>query len=336
MVNAKIVASVFLCLILGTVAVPSEGATLEAVQVVGEIPLDPSDPFWSPHGPTQGKVQVIDLIPQMITNPMWPNPSTKWVAVQAAINSKEIAIRLEWIDPTRNDIMVQSQQYKDQAALMFPVDQAAAVPSFTMGGEGERVNIWQWKATWNKEGAGRGGNEMMQDLEDQYHYMAMGSGSYYIYEPDGKLAMEKELKPNIPGSKDERDTLGLHTGGAGDISKRHSYVDYGMGKSEGVFNPGRATHNIISDNSLRYSPVEDLNAEGFSTLTTQANQNVEGSGNWSNNRWAVVFKRTLTTDDPNDTQFTEGKSPIAFAVWNGGNKERNGQKGVTHFHELKY
>ena len=219
---------------------------------------------------------------------------------------------------------------------MFPVDQAAAVPPFTMGGEGERVNIWQWKATWNKEGAGSGDNTMMQDLEDQYKYMAMGSGSYYIYEPDGQLSMKEELKPNQPGSKDKRNKTGQHTGGAGDISQRHSYVDYGMGKSEGVFNPGRATHNILSDNTLRHSPVEDLNAEGFSTLTTQANQDVEGSGNWSNNRWVVVFKRTLTTDDSNDTQFTEGKTPIAFAVWNGSNKERNGQKGVTHFHELTY
>ena len=335
MVNVKIVSGVFL-LVLGLGPVPSGGATLEAVTVAGEIPIDPSDPFWSPHGPTQGKVQVIDLIPQMITNPMWPNPSTKWVAVQATTNGKEIAIRLEWIDGTRNDIMVQSQQYKDQAAIMFPVDQVAAVPSFTMGGEGERVNIWQWKAIWNKEGAGSGDNTMMQDLEDQYQYMAMGSGSYYIYEPDGQLSMKEELKPNQPGSKDKRNKTGQHTGGAGDISQRHSYVDYGMGKSEGVFNPGRATHNILSDNTLRHSPVEDLNAEGFSTLTTQANQDVEGSGNWSNNRWVVVFKRTLTTDDSNDTQFTEGKTPIAFAVWNGSNKERNGQKGVTHFHELTY
>jgi hypothetical protein len=142
-----------------------------------------------------------------------------------------------------------------------------------MGGEGERVNIWQWKATWDKEGAGTAGNEMMQDLEDQYNYMAMGSGSYYIYEPDGKLVLapKQSLK----------------------VSERHTYIDPGMGKNEGVFNPGRATGNILSDNTLRRSPVEDLNAEGFSTLTTQSHQDVYGSGNWGNSRWMVVFKRRL-------------------------------------------
>merc|ERR1712096_524715 len=102
--------------------------------------------------------------------------------------------------------------------------------------------------------------------------------------------------------------------GAGDISKRNSYVDFGMGKNEGVYNSGRATGNILSDASMRVSPIEDLNAEGFSTLTTQAHQDVFGNGNWSNNRWSVVFKRALTTGDANDTQFQTGKTPMAIAV----------------------
>jgi hypothetical protein len=44
----------------------------------------------------------------------------------------------------------------------------------------------------------------------------------------------------------------------------------------------------------------------------------------------------LKTEDVNDTQFKGGKTPIAFAIWNGRNKERNGQKALTHFHELVY
>ena len=296
--------------------ISANATVIEAVRVHSKIPVNPSDIFWSNNGPTKGKSVVLDLQPQMITNPMWPAPATKWVSVKAVNNGKKIAIRLEWIDPTRNDIMVQSQQYKDQAAVMFPVDPSRPVPPFTMGGKGERVNIWQWKATWNKESAGIAGNKMMQDLEDQYDYMAMGSGSYYIYEPDGKLVLTPKQSSKV--------------------SERHTYIDPGMGKNEGVFNPGRATGNILSDNTLRRSPVEDLNAEGFSTLTTQSHQDVDGSGNWSNNRWMVVFKRSLQTEDPNDTQFRGKEIPIAFAVWNGNNKERNGQKALTIFHILKY
>ena len=109
-----------------------------------------------------------------------------------------------------------------------------------------------------------------------------------------------------------------------------------MGHNEGVFNPGRATGNILSDAGMRVSAVEDLNAEGFSTLTTQAQQDVDGEGNWRNNRWAVVFKRALKTGDANDTQFSGGKTPMAIAIWDGNNKERNGQKAVTQWNTLHY
>ena len=334
-IKQSIVLTLIVAFVLG-MALSAGAATIQAVKVKGNIPVDPTDPFWSGrYGPTALKHVVIDMDPQMITNPMWPNPSTKYVFVKAATNGKEIAVHLEWLDAVRNDIMVQSQQYKDQAAIMFPVKQSGEEPPFTMGGDGERVNIWQWKATWDKEGAGTNDNLAMMDMEDQYKFMAMGSGSYYMYEPGGKLSMKSEFSSQS-GSKDRRGKGGSGTQGAGDISKRSSYLDYGMGKAEGVFNPARATHNILADNTMRRSPVEDLNAEGFGSLTTQAHQDVDGKGNWSNNRWSVVFKRALKTNDSNDTQFTGGKAPMAIAIWNGANKERNGQKAVTQWQTLKY
>ena len=310
----------------------AQSATIKATKVGGNIPVNPTDPFWSErYGPTARTHQIIDMEPQMITNPMWPNPSTKYVFVKAATNGKEIAVHLEWLDPTRNDIMVRSQQYKDQAAIMFPVNQSGEEPPFTMGGDGERVNIWQWKATWDKEGSGRNDNTSMQDLEDHYDYMVMGSGSYYMYEPSGKMA----------GIGSAEGTSGTKTSlyknrGAADISKRSTMLDFGMGKNEGAYNPGRYTGNILSDMGLRKSAVEDLNAEGFSTLTTQAHQDVNGAGNWNNNRWVVVFKRALKTSDSNDTQFSGNKTPMAIAVWNGGNKERNGQKAVVQWQTLSW
>jgi hypothetical protein len=214
---------------------------------------------------------------------------------------------------------------------MFPVNQGGEEPPFTMGGDGERVNIWQWKATWDREGAGKNDNSAMGDMEDQYKYMAMGSGSYYMYEPNGKLS-GLDTVHGQPGTK----TASYASKGAGNITKRSTNIDFGMGKNEGVYNPGRATGNILSDATMRVSAVEDLNAEGFSTLTTQAHQDVQGEGNWRNNRWSVVYKRALTTSDANDTQFKGSKTPMAIAIWNGQNKERNGQKAVTQWNTLHY
>ena len=133
------------------------GATvIQALKVKGDIPTDPTDPFWSNYGPTKGKHVTLDLDPQMVTNPMWPNPATKWINVKAASNGKEIAIRVEWTDPTRNDVMVQSQQYKDQQAVMFPVNPAGEEPPFTMGTRKAPAPVatwacWTWKtstSTW--------------------------------------------------------------------------------------------------------------------------------------------------------------------------------------------
>ncbi|MDG1842756.1 MAG: ethylbenzene dehydrogenase-related protein [Nitrospinaceae bacterium] len=331
MKNSKLIKALIVAFTLGMFAV-ANAADIKAVKVTGSIPTNSDDPFWSErYGPTALKHVIIDMDPQMITNPMWPNPSTKYVFAKAATNGKEIAVHLEYNDPTRNDIMVQSQQYKDQVAIMFPVNQSGEEPPFTMGGDGERVNIWQWKATWDKEGRNNQTTATMQDMEDQYAYMAMGSGSYYMYEPDGKLSGIDTVHGK-PGTK----TASQKNRGAADISKRSTNIDFGMGKNEGNFNPGRATGNILSDAQLRVSAVEDLNAEGFSTLTTQAHQDVDGSGNWRNNRWAVVFKRNLSTSDQNDTQFSGSKTPMAIAIWNGGNKERNGQKAVTQWNTLHY
>ena len=250
------------------------GGNIAARKVGGEIPTDPLDDFWK-----EGTFVALEMDPQMITNPMWPNPSTRWIRVKAARNDKDIAVMLTWIDSTQNDEMIRSEQYKDQAAIMFPVNQEGEEPPFTMGGDGEWVNIWQWKASWESS--------------------ADNAGKEYFPEPD--MDMEKGFKGQVES-----------------------------------YNPGKVSGNIFADSSKRRSPIEDLNAEGFSTLTTQDQQDIDGKGKWFDNRWAVVFKRALVNNDENDSQFTTTKTPIAFAIWNGGNKERNGQKAVTQFHILEY
>jgi DMSO reductase family type II enzyme heme b subunit len=115
----------------------------------------------------------------------------------------------------------------------------------------------------------------------------------------------------------------------------------------GPFNSGIWSGKIMSDPTLRVSSVEDLSANGFSTLTTQAHQDVIGNGVWepsgsvkggaySGPTWRVVVKRSLESGDANDVQFKAGMSvPIAFAVWDGANIERNGMKSLSTWFTLK-
>ncbi|NIY18611.1 MAG: hypothetical protein GWM98_29020 [Nitrospinaceae bacterium] len=90
-----------------------------------------------------------------------------------------------------------------------------------------------------------------------------------------------------------------------------------------------------SKGSAALSPVEDLNAEGFSTLTRQEEQDVLGKGKRTARGWQVVFRRSLINKNEHDVQF-EGSTPMAVAVWNGRNRETNGQKGLAGWILLRF
>ena len=87
----------------------------------------------------------------------------------------------------------------------------------------------------------------------------------------------------------------------------------------------------------RASSVEDLVGGGFSTLTSKQSQGrVQGKASWKDGVWRVVIRRPLVSTDPeNEARLDPGRlQTIAFAVWNGENKERNGQKAVAPWFQL--
>ncbi len=233
-------------------------ASYDVVEVSNQLTLDPNDPLWSsPGGP---KKITLELGPQMFTNPKWPDPSIKEVTVSAVHNKSELAILLEWEDNAKDNSFGFSERFTDQAAVMFPLEPQEEAPMITMGNEGRTVNIWQWKASW-----------------------------------------QKDLEPEKNNPSRRRQDSSSSSGPASD----------------------------------RNSPVEDLNAEGFSTLTIQEEQSVQGKGVWRDNRWRVIFRRPLQNSDTADAQF-DGSTQMAVAIWNGGNKERNGQKGLIGWVLLRF
>ncbi len=108
-------------------------------------------------------------------------------------------------------------------------------------------------------------------------------------------------------------------------------------RSEPIFVTARAAGNLFAADK-RTTPVEDLNAVGFGTLEAQpaTEQNVTGKGAWKDGRWRVLFVRDLASKDANDQQFKAGNTvPVAFAVWAGEHGDRNGQKAVSTWFNLK-
>ena len=274
----------------------SQPVTIPVGKISGPIPMDAANPVRE-----SVPGIVAPLSGQTITTPMHPNISVKTVMIKMATNGDEIGVWANWGDQTLNDTTIGPQDFRDQVAVQFPVQKAGAPPFQCMGQSGGTVNIWRWNAEWQKDlGRGVAG---MWDVDNQYPSIAW---DYYYEEPAGGV----------------------------------TYPDR-IGRSLGPFNEGIWSGNIMSDPDMRIGSVEDLNANGFSTLTTQASQDVVGNGLWepygalkggccSGPTWRVVMKRNLGTEDTNDVQFKAGASfPVAFAVWDGSNVERNGMKGIS-------
>ena len=111
------------------------------------------------------------------------------------------------------------------------------------------------------------------------------------------------------------------------------YVDLYPSKDD-LFYPARALGNPYAVKAS--TPVQNLVAEGFGTLTAVPEQGVvQGHGTRVGDRWAVVFARPFTPTGDGQPGFTSGaETDVAFAVWNGGAGDRNGKKSVTPFVKL--
>jgi hypothetical protein len=114
----------------------------------------------------------------------------------------------------------------------------------------------------------------------------------------------------------------------------HVPTDFSSADARAYF-IGWAAGNPLSDPN-RVTPVEDLSALGFGTVTHQKSQDVLGRGVWQNGKWQVVFSRPLASADSNDVQLAAGKaSSVAFAVWNGSNQEVGARKQLSSWVTLQ-
>jgi mono/diheme cytochrome c family protein len=239
-------------------------------------------------------------IPLML---LWQRQETiESVAVRALHNGREIAFLLEWEDLSPEARFIRHQDFTDGAAIQFALSENP--PPFPMGTKNEPVNMWHW----------RGDRQMdldeYADVEDVYPNLVndeMQSLKDY-YAVGTYTATDKPSQTIVPVPGHDKTFI----------------TAWGAGNP--MANPWRST------------PIEDLNAVGFGTLTAQngEEQNVSGIGFWVEGKWRVVFIRTIHSDDKFDVKFQPGqKVPIAFAVWDGAKGDRNGQKAVTTWYTLQ-
>jgi hypothetical protein len=100
-----------------------------------------------------------------------------------------------------------------------------------------------------------------------------------------------------------------------------------------VFQTARAAGNLLAQ-TTHASPVENLVAANFGTLTTADLQDIDGKGAWKDGRWRVLFARPLRTSSGYPSLAEGDSTNMAFAVWDGSKGNRDGIKSVSQFTNL--
>jgi complex iron-sulfur molybdoenzyme family reductase subunit gamma len=106
-------------------------------------------------------------------------------------------------------------------------------------------------------------------------------------------------------------------------------VDYYPPEEDLWFPAERAGNPYAGDAG---DPVQNLVARSFGTIGPARAQPVTGRATYEEGSWSVVFSRSFASPGPDQPAFaTEQRTDVAFAVWNGANSDRNGQKQVSQF-----
>jgi mono/diheme cytochrome c family protein len=99
-----------------------------------------------------------------------------------------------------------------------------------------------------------------------------------------------------------------------------------------------AAGNLRSDPTAVFT-ANSLEAKGPGSLTMRPrlSQLVSAAGSWKDGHWTVVLRRSLQTDHPDSgiTLAAGDRLSIAFAIWDGAARDRNGQKLVSIWHDLQ-
>jgi mono/diheme cytochrome c family protein len=231
-----------------------------------ELNTDPFSPVWDGVASTSLVLRPLSARREAV----------EIINVASVNNGEQLAIRLQWEDPTHDAFSeLHSDTFRDGAAVQFALGAVTLhthghnEPFFGMGNRNKPVNIWHWKA----------GLEEALEAEDDLEYAG------------GGVDMDALIYGDI-------------------IAEAFSRV-----------------------NTTGENPVEELNAEGFGTVTPQPpeNQNVEGTGEWKDGVWTVVFLRDMIKTGKWDVDFAQRIDPalMAFAVWDGVKEDRNGRKVIS-------
>lgn len=287
--------------------------TLIARKIGGALPADPQDAAWS-----QARPLYVAMTPLW-----WTEARIEGVVVQALRNDQELALRLQWIDRSRDDRAVRIEEFRDAVAVQFSL---SSDPPFYMGDASQHggVNIWMWKA------------DRQKNIDDGYQ--------------DVDAAFPERVV-------DMYDACPIRAKDMTSVDWPHGEITV----HDAAFVTAWGAGNLVADPNLK-TPVECLVARGPGTLSGKpANiQVVQGQAAYERGVWMVQMQRALdlpcdhgataqgapshgaqptdghpSASDADERVFRPGDYlPVSFAIWNGSAGDRDGKKNISIWQKL--
>jgi hypothetical protein len=217
------------------------------------------------------------------------------VQVQALHDGQTIAFRLEWEDATPSLHAGKVEAFKDAVALELVT--GPDEPFLGMGSTITPIDLWMWDADRGQTG---------DELEDINPRVVVD-----IY-PFTEQAAVTSAEYARPGTK---------TAEQADVAL-----------------PAKAVGNQVTRATAHPTGGSSLAAAGPGSTTFRfaKSQLVSATGRWSNGRWTVLMRRSLNVASPDDgmTLIPGQRASVAFAIWEGSHRDRNGQKQVSIWQDL--
>lgn len=138
-----------ICILASCKEKPQPTTTEIVVSRLESLPAQPDDPVWKSVPEYVGKLLLQDIV-----EPRQLKATTTELRVRAVENGKLVAFRLEWIDPTRDEVPGPGR-FSDACALQFPVEGGPTLPAPQMGEPGKPVEILFWSANFQALAEGR-------------------------------------------------------------------------------------------------------------------------------------------------------------------------------------
>jgi mono/diheme cytochrome c family protein len=224
----------------------------------------------------------------------WRNDFDPFLEVRALHDGRSLALSLSWGDAQADTNAGTVESFRDAAAVQL--FQGDMEPFLGMGAPGKAVELWLWDADRQQR--------TIADVEDVNPNIVVDN-----YPPGEAVAETAEY--SRPGTR--------------------------TANQNGEYLSARAAGNPFA--AVRGAPpASALEAGGPGSVTFRppTSQLVKSRGVWKEGRWNVVLIRPLSAEGSAvPVPLKPGaRASLAFAVWDGGHRDRDGMKLITIWQDL--